>query len=146
TKLRIETKEKAERQCLNNIEIHTFHSFYQKYFDYCNNDIMMDKIISTKQEPKQTYNYDMIILDECQDLTKLLYCGVKYLCSFLPNLNETKFIVLGDKNQNIYQYKGADYRFLTLASHLFNWNKYKWIYRTLSVSYRLTKNTAQVVN
>ena len=51
--------------------------------------------------------------------------------------------ILGDKYQGIYEFKGANIKFLTLADKIWNNN---FIELTLSISYRLTNQISWFIN
>src|SRR5690606_27280536 len=107
----------------------------------------LDSLILTKTVNALSYNFDLLIIDEAQDLRNLLYRSIIYLLKFNSTIrNNVKVSVLGDKNQNIYKYQDSDSRYLTHAYELFNFNKWNWVLCTLSVSYRLTQNMADLVN
>jgi hypothetical protein len=63
-----------------------------------------------------------------------------------PSTPDLRFCVLGDQNQNIYNYSGADKRFITLADEIFIWTTAPWMRLVLSQSYRVTKPVAAYVN
>lgn len=147
-KLRAETALKADKMNITNITIHTYHSFFHSTKMPCYNDILMHTILNDIDASKKQFAYDIIIIDEVQDMKFLLYRAAKviYTCNFSSKYKNAKLCVLGDKNQNIYSYQGADHRFLTLAPDIFNWNSYEWKYCTLSISFRMTKSIATFVN
>ncbi len=108
-KLRLETKMKTNEQKITNMEVHTYHSFYNKYYNTCTNDILLDMIIESKTKVKsELFTYDVIIMDESQDLRPILYRSAKKI--YKDNtVKNAKLCVIGDKNQNIYKYQEADY-------------------------------------
>ena len=67
-----------------------------------------------KKEPRVNISpFDVIVLDETQDMTKLYYDLVwKFLCDMG---HPVLFLILGDEKQALYEFKGADTRFLTMA-------------------------------
>lgn len=146
-KLRIDTKSKKEHLNLNNLEIHTYHSFYYKYYDNtCCEDQKIKKIIENKKQPHKIYDYDIIILDECQDMSMLYYDAV---CKIFRDNNkhrEVKLCILGDEFQSINEFNDADARFITKAEQLFNINNKSWKYIKLSTSFRLTEEISGFIN
>ena len=77
-KLKLETREKVQHLNLKNIEVHSYHSFCVKYYDHkCYNDTNLTKIVKFNSKPLRNFNYDIIILDEAQDVTPLYY---KLIC------------------------------------------------------------------
>lgn len=76
--LRLETREKCNALGINNLEVHTYHSFAVKYYDpACHTDVGMRHILQ-KNTPPDTRSggiplYDIIVIDECQDMTRLYF-------------------------------------------------------------------------
>lgn len=143
--LKIEVREKVEQLNLNNLEIHTYHSLAVRYYDERGHD---DNVINSiiKQEIKpRTFipKFDIVVIDETQDMTLLFY---KFLHKFLDDHNSMiQMLILGDKHQSVYQFKGADVRYLTLASKLWN-RSVNFVDKTLSTSYRLTDQIGSFIN
>jgi hypothetical protein len=146
SKLKIETKERVQLHNINNLDVFSYHSFTVKYY---NNKGYTDKIIKdtvTKNlQPKFKYNYDLIIIDEAQDLTPLYY---ELVCKIYKDNNNknVKICLLGDVHQSIYQFNNADGRYLVYSDQLFNLNSYKWKKSNLSYSFRITNEMAKFVN
>ena len=148
--LRKEFKEKVEYEKVNNLDVHTFHSFAVKYFlpiaytDDGIRDILMKKLQPLYELPC----YDIVVIDECQDLTSLYYRFMIYFLTLLKN--KIQLIVLGDPLQSLYEFKGSDHRFLTLASKL--WCNQSFLKTnsfelcSLKTSYRLTNQMAEFIN
>ena len=151
SKLRLETREKAHKCEINNMEVHSYHSFCVKYYNHnAYTDFVIKDIILKKQVPKVQFEYDIIILDEAQDITPTYY---ELVCKVIHDNAKAssgkpapQLCLLGDRFQSIYGYNMADCRYLTLADQLFNLNSYPWARCYLSVSYRLTEETANFVN
>ena len=138
--LKDEVRQKAKG--LHNLVIHTYHSFARACFDVDGyDDHIFDMILSDKMLPKQTTAYNIVCLDETQDQTKLYFDFMKYTLGFLPAF--PTLIVLGDRYQSIYEFKGTDARFLTFADRI--WNR-PFITLPLSTSYRLTHPIASFLN
>jgi len=195
--LRKEFKEKVEECGLDNIEVHTYHSFAVKYFfrDAHTDTGIRHLLYSNSTVP--TWNvkplpeasdlveypdippFDIVVLDETQDMTLLYYRLVCYILHVIctksynkamlgsdlvdethsANISEKRgrgrphklqLLILGDYMQGLYEFKGADTRFLTLASQI--WESCKHlkspIFRscTLRTSYRITRPMASFVN
>jgi len=144
-KLKLETKAQFCAHNINNAAIHTYHSFVKKYYDTSGyTDSMIRDVIANNTQPLSGFNYQIIIIDEIQDLIPLYY---ELICKIYADNNVTERIVLfGDKNQCIYDFKLADERYLTLANHLFSYSKIQWINKPMSCSFRITKQMADFVN
>ncbi|WP_425379361.1 UvrD-helicase domain-containing protein [Spiroplasma endosymbiont of Stenodema calcarata] len=144
-KLMDETLEKTKSLRIKNLEVRTFHSFGQTFFKVpCAKDKGIRKIIAEKISNKVPINYDLILVDEAQDITPILY---EFTCKIISqNLKTPKLCILGDKNQAIYEYKDADSRYLEKAEELFKFNDLKWKNCILSESFRVNKGTVDFIN
>eukprot|EP01034_Spumella_vulgaris_P033947 gene33947-41870_t len=98
-------------------------------------------------------SYDIIVLDEAQDITKLLFTFfLKFTRDMINNydgVRHPQIVMYGDARQSIYKFRDSDERYLLQAESLFAntvigdniWNK-----MPLSTSFRVTANMAQFVN
>lgn len=146
SKLKLETREKAESLGLFNIEIHTYHSFCLKFYDnQCFTNEIIYKIIKNKNKPLKQFNYDLIVLDEAQDISCLYYEIICKIYKDNDNVN-TKISIFGDKNQSIFDFNKADKRFIEYAPELFNFNQYNWVNCKLSTSFRITYEMSLFIN
>lgn len=146
SKLKLETREKAKKLGLHNLEVHSYHSFCVKYYDNQSfNDTIINKIIKTKKKPLKKFNFDLIVPDEAQDITSLYY---ELICKIYKDSNNTntKMCIFGDKKQSIFDFNKADQRFIEYASKLFNFNSYNWVKCNLSVSFRITFEMSLFIN
>lgn len=146
TELRREVKEKVSKQHIVNIEIFTYHSFaYLYYSDEASTDIGIFKIVDNNLSPiKSLPKIDIIVLDEIQDMMSLYYVFIYKVLFDLGN--KVQLLILGDKYQGLYEFKGADTRFLTLANKLWGISPYNFVKKTLTTSYRVTRQIANFVN
>tara|TARA_X000000950_G_scaffold133068_1_gene165877 strand:+ start:9705 stop:11885 length:2181 start_codon:yes stop_codon:yes gene_type:complete len=148
--LRLEIKEKVETLNINNIKIHTFHSLAVKYYsrqahtDTGIRHILLYKLTLLQPIPK----IDILVIDENQDFTELYFQFVlKFLLDYAKPI---QIICLGDPRQCIYEFKGADPRFLTMADEI--WSPFfylktnKFIKCNLRTSYRITNQMGFFVN
>jgi hypothetical protein len=148
-KLKFETRERVDKMGLENIEVHSYHSFCVKYYlRTCFTDSGITKIVNKDLKKLKNFNYDYIILDEAQDITPLYYSLV---CKIYKNNGEThdnvsKFCILGDKNQSIYAFNKADERFIVFADQIFKFDNTPWKRVKLSTSFRITKPMAAFTN
>lgn len=148
--LRKEFQERVEKLEINNIEVHTFHSFAVKYFlSSAYTDEGLREIVCNKLELKMDMpTYDIVVIDESQDLTPLYYRFVIYFLSHLKC--QIQVVILGDPLQSLYEFKGSDYRFLTLAPEI--WKRHGFLKTsvfkkcTLKMSYRLTNQMSEFIN
>ena len=145
TKLKIETKERFTKLKLNNCEIQTYHSFGHNHYETdCSTDTGLILINQGCVELIDIFEYDMIILDEVQDMTEVFF---EFVCKIIKDNNKIPQIcILGDVNQAIYSFKDADPRYILYPDKLFNFKEREWIKLSLSVSFRITHPIAKCLN
>jgi superfamily I DNA/RNA helicase len=125
-KLKIETRQKTKLNNISNLDVHSYHSFCVKHYNKkCYRDNEINKIIVNNKNPFKLFNYDIIILDEAQDINPL-YFNLIYKIFKDNNNNKTKICIVGDKYQSIYDFNNADNRFIKYAPQCFNFNKLSW--------------------
>lgn len=145
SRLKIETREKVAKLDINNLEVHSYHSFCVKYYDrYSYTDTKIKEIVDKKKKTLRRFKYDMIILDEAQDISIIYY---DLICKILhDNNNNVKICILGDINQSIFEFNGADSRYIKYADQLYTFNNSRWISCKLTTSYRITSEMATFIN
>lgn len=143
--LQMEVAGKIESRGLNNIRVFTYHGFANYVYAppgvVVRDDITLKKIIYDNKCSKTIFPSPMIlVLDEAQDMTPEYFMLVQ---KFIRDMNFCgSILILGDAKQSIYEYKGADRRFLTLANKLYpGIREYK-----LNESFRCSENVAWFVN
>lgn len=161
--LRAEFKEKVEIQQISNIKVHTFHSLAVKYYyRNANTDTGIRHLLRERLAPlSQLPLFDIMVIDEAQDMT-LLYYQLMYKVAKDIAPKRFQLLILGDYMQGLYEFKGADIRFLTLADKI--WRNHPGLYTdsfvedpedpehssfvkcTLKTSYRITQPMADFVN
>ena len=73
-RLKEETRNRITDLDLNNIECHSYHSFCVKYYNRkCFKDDIMIEILGNDSPLLDKFGYDIIILDEAQDMRKLYF-------------------------------------------------------------------------
>ena len=145
-KLKIETREKIQILDIDNVEVHSYHSFCVKYYKYdCFTDYELIEIIKKQLPIKKSPSYDLIILDECQDMSATYF---ELVCKIVHDMNNTtpKMCILGDRYQSIFKFNKADERFIIYANRLFRFNELDWTEAHLSTSYRINNNMANFIN
>ncbi|TFB00535.1 hypothetical protein CCMA1212_007640 [Trichoderma ghanense] len=139
-----------------NVEAFTFHKMARLLFDVdLHDDIVLSQEIQraialNKLPQGQSEPFDILVLDEFQDCTELIF----KLVNIFIRVNEAKrggksarLVVLGDERQSIYQFRGADYRYLTAAAELLGpLSPSSFVQLPLDQSFRLSKETVQFVN
>jgi len=145
-KLKMETRDRVNALGIGNIETHSYHSFCVKYYNTkCFTDYQIINIVKSNTIQLKGFKYDLIILDEAQDISPLYH---QLICKiFVDNLYpQCQICLLGDRAQSIYDFNRADARFIIYADKIFNLNNLPWARCTLSESYRVTTETAQFIN
>jgi superfamily I DNA/RNA helicase len=144
-RLRQETIQRSNNLDLKNIEIHTYHSYCYKYYsNKCITDSGIINVIKNNTETKNNNVYDILIIDEAQDMTLLYYKLIHKI--YADTIVDSRICILGDHHQSIFQFNNADERYLIYADRLFNLNKHSWKKTTLKISYRLTNEMSELLN
>ena len=148
--LRHEVQEKVVELQIPNMEVHTYHSLAYNYYHH---DGQMDngirRIIRDNINPKTKLpEFDLLVVDEAQDMTNVYY---RLLLKFIQDSQRPfQVMILGDKMQGLYDFKGADTRFLTFGQSC--WQDVpllvsnEFVCCTLKTSYRITVPMARFVN
>ena len=148
--LRLEIKEKVQVLGLPNITVHTFHSMAVKYYSTdCNTDTGIRYLLLHNTPPRTSIpQIDICMLDEFQDCTELYF---KFVVKFLRDMGSpVQLLILGDPRQCLYEFKGADIRFLTMSDSI--WSDFEllsskvFIHCSLVMSYRITNQMSRFVN
>jgi hypothetical protein len=149
--LRKEFREKITSQNIKNVEVHTYHSLANRYFlSTAHTDIHLRQIMRNNLPPiHELPSCDIVVLDEVQDCSLLYY---QFVIFFIKTMCKTdiQLLLLGDYMQKIYEFKGADCRFLTQASDI--WSGFsklsspEFINCSLGTSYRITHQIADFIN
>jgi hypothetical protein len=148
--LRHEVQAKVAELGLANLVVHTYHSLaYNCYHQDGQMDNGIRRILREQMPPKVVLpKFSVIVVDEAQDMTPLYFL---LLMKFIAD-SQTVFqvMVMGDKMQGLYDFKGADTRFLTLAHQC--WEHHPcllqpdFVFCKLKTSYRVTVAMARFVN
>ena len=148
--LRKEMQEKVRELQITNINVHTYHSLaFSTYSKDAGRDKGMRQVIVENMQPMINIpTFDILVLDEVQDMTTLYF---RLILKYSKDKGEPfQLIVLGDYMQGLYEFKGADIRFLTKSGEL--WSNIPFLKSpdcidcTLRTSYRITNQIAAFVN
>jgi len=148
--LRLEVKEKVEKMRIYNLKVHTFHSLAVKYYssdaitDTGIRTILMNNIQPSSPIP----SVDLLVIDEAQDMTILYFT---FMTKFLKDMKTpVQLMILGDYMQGLYDFKGADTRFLTMATEIWKNSHHitsvPFIKCTMKMSYRITNPMCSFIN
>jgi ATP-dependent exoDNAse (exonuclease V) beta subunit len=146
SKLKIETRDKIKQLNIFNLEVHSYHSFCVKYYDNeCYTDSNIINVIKNNTKTNKIFKYDIIILDESQDINLLYF---ELICKIFKDNNNinVKICILGDEKQSIFSFNNSDERFIILADKIFTFNNRLWIRKYLSTSFRITFEMSQFIN
>jgi hypothetical protein len=140
--LKTETRQRIIKYNISNLEVHSYHSFCVKYYNYpCYDDLRMQLLLNNNDIiNKSNFNFDLIILDEQQDMKPLFFDLIQYIIK--PNI---QICLFGDVNQNIYSYQGSNVDYLIKADELFNSHN-EWKKHTIFTTFRVNKSIASFVN
>jgi thymidine kinase len=144
-RLKIETREKVEKLELTNTEVHSYHAMCVRFYSAkgSKDDGIID-VIYKDTKPKRSVKFDVIIMDECQDMTKCYYDFVKKIVRD-NKTTDIVYCLFGDEKQNIFEFKGADERFLTHGPLIFQ-NAKTWREVNVHTSFRVSNQIAGFVN
>lgn len=148
--LRLEIKEKTKVLQIENIEVHTFHSLAKKYYMLsAHTDTAIRYILFNNTTPRIDIPlFQLIVLDETQDMSFLYF---QFMLKFSKDMGGNfQLLILGDYKQGLYEFKGADTRFLTMGDQIWELHPQlvdkEFARCTLKMSYRITKQMASFVN
>ena len=149
-RLKSETRARVQQCGLGSImEVHSYHAFAVRYLNpRAYNDSELLKTLSTmdgSQGPFKIPIYDIVIVDEIQDMSPLYFRLVQKI---LERCLKSQLVTMGDDKQSIFQFNGADPRFLTLSPTIFSRSHphTEWTFHTLSTTYRLTPSMVRFVH
>lgn len=142
-RLRLETKARADALNLENLTVHNYHSFAVKFYhNSCHNDSALKNYIT--HPPKKSFRFSTLIIDEIQDMTELYY---KFVIKIIKDNQYIPTIyILGDRYQSIYNFNGADARYIVHGDQLFNFNGTPWSRLKLSETFRVSYEHVQFIN
>jgi hypothetical protein len=113
SKLKEEGRERAKALGLaDRVEVHSFHAAALRFFDVTVDATVDDGVLleSLTVEPFDFIPFDLVVLDEAQDLTPVLFD----FCRRLLQINgPTQMLVVGDPFQRIFAYLGASWRYMS---------------------------------
>lgn len=132
--LKFEVREKSHGL----FTVETYHSLGFNNYGFGKNDEELLKIFDRKIKTKKYY--DIIVVDEAQDMTQLYF---NVITKFMKDISfNGKLLIMGDKQQAINTFNGADARYLTDFDKI---SRLPFIRLQLNTSFRLTNNTANFV-
>jgi hypothetical protein len=151
-RLKDETRRKRDALGLRNLDVHSFHAMGVKHYsDACRRDSGLQAVVDAPScRPKVPLRYELIIVDEAQDLTPLLYA---FVCKVMRDNHAgraapCRLLLMGDERQTIFQFKEADARYLLRAPAVFDGvaAALPWQTLKLSTTFRMTGNMVTFLN
>ena len=148
--LRHEIKEKTTIYNIQNMNIHTYHSLAVKYYMLsAHTDTQIRYILYNDVPPRIALpQFHILVIDETQDMSFLYF---QFIIKFCKDVGQhIQLFILGDYMQGLYDFKGADIRFLTMAQDI--WKHFPLLKKqlftkcSLKVSYRITHPISNFVN
>jgi len=144
--LKDEVKVKIDKEGITNMDVFTYHGLCVRYYERrAFNDEAIKAVVKHKKQPITRFtDFDILVIDEAQDMTFLLFTFIK---KFVADYGKkVVLLVLGDVNQAIYEFKGSDKRFLSLADQI--WSEFgdEFVKLPLHTSYRLTHSMRAFIN
>jgi hypothetical protein len=148
--LRCEIKQKTEELGLDNLDVHTYHSLAVKYYyGSAYTDTGIRHIMKSVMAPRiHIPRKHIIVVDEAQDMTPLYF---QFVSKFAKDMGQPfQLVVLGDFMQGLYEFKGADTRYLTMAAKI--WTAHPGLktqqfeHCSLKTSYRITDQMSAFIN
>ena len=147
-RLKLETRRKVLQLGLeSDVDVHSFHAFAVRHYSRnCHTDTAMLRVVDADEPPQRPFSFDRIVVDESQDLTPLFF---RLVCKAMrDNAQPCPILLLGDARQNVYSFKYADARYLTLAPSAFAGvvPALPWRSLSLSTTFRLSGNMVAFAN
>ena len=148
--LRYEVKDRVKRSAIDNMQVHTFHSLAVRYYLPTSfTDTGIRYILLKDLDPIVPLpRFDVFVLDEAQDMTFIYF---QFMAKVARDAGSPiQLLILGDYMQGLYEFKGADIRFLTLADNI--WSEFAGLASpefqkcTMKMSYRITNPMCSFVN
>lgn len=140
--LKHEIRKKVSLLDLNNIIVHTYHSIAVNYYDRsAYTDDGIKKILQKNINCNAKNIFDVILIDETQDMMTDYYLLLKKF--IIDTGSNPQILIFGDKYQGIYEFKGSNAKFITLADKI--WNTH-FNLMSLTTSFRMTNQASWFVN
>ena len=145
-----EIRVKIDDLKLEHLKVYTYHSLAVKYYSPdAYTDTSLRRVLRDNIPPKIPIPiFNTLVIDEAQDMTFLYF---KLIVKFCRDMGKPfQILILGDFMQGLYEFKGADIRFLTHAKDV--WSSFELLKSpvfhscTLKMSYRITQQMADFVN
>jgi hypothetical protein len=141
--LRLDTLERLKHVGLEGaVDCHTYHSFCTAAFHPAPTDAGIAEVLRDGLPPREYtelsghFGWDVVGLDEAQDLSPLLVDFVRHAMTFCAQSAPPRILVLGDSHQCVFQWRGATDVALRSGAELFPAHG-PWRNATMLTSFRL---------
>lgn len=147
-RLKTEARERVVQKALKNVEVHSYHSMVHQIAPPCRNDAQMQAFLHSRKgvaTPLPMPTFDVLVLDEAQDMTPLFF---DLVCALCDQIQKPQVVVLGDKYQSVFGFMKSDPRYLTCAKDTLSGvvADRPWEALTLSTSFRCAESIARFLN
>lgn len=137
---------RAKAAIFENIEVHSYHSFAYKYYSKkAINDEGLRAVIMKKKKQPPLYDkkFDMIIIDEAQDMTDLYHMFLmKIIIPDCTSRPDVQLLLFGDSRQAIYGFKGSSDKYLVSPEEHFG---RKFLHMTINTSFRISPYISDLI-
>lgn len=132
---------------LTNTRSFTFHAFAMQYFNVASyTDDGMLEILDSDRHATKPLDFDALIIDEAQDMRPLFIRFAHHLLRYNKrrSLESVQFIIVGDRDQFLYEFRGADPTFMPECHTRFAIEpSRKWMWLPLSQTFRIPRMIVQ---
>lgn len=137
---------------VNFVDIKTFHSYCFDLLGKIGNEEEFDQVVKTATEMIRTGEVEedkiskaVLVIDEAQDIDEDEYNLIKVLIEKNP---EIKIIAVGDDDQNIFEFRGSDSKYLESIIEDFGATKYEMVenYRSKQSIVALANQFAKTIH
>jgi len=126
--------------------LYTLHGFFRSMYGECPNDLELKKLLDGNAPRRRPFDYEYVIVDECQDLTELFQSAVFKILADNDNPNPVTMKV-GDRLQEIFGFLDADARFLLGGDEAYAlFSSRPWKRVVLKTTYRLNDEHCEFMN
>ena len=100
--LKHEVREKIEKEKINNLRVHTYHSIAYNYYSRSGHkDIEINRIVRENKRPiKDIEDFNVLVIDEAQDMTYLYFQLIVKLQMYSQNIELCLYIL--DYKNNLF--------------------------------------------
>lgn len=147
TSLNASNRQRIHNDGLTNTRSFTFHALAMRYFNVASyTDDGLLEILDTDRHPTTPLDFDSLILDEAQDMRPLFIRFAHHLLLYNERQSpeSVQFIIVGDRDQFLYGFRGADPTFMSECHTRFSIEPSRqWMRLPLSQTFRIPQMIVQ---